>query len=170
MVNAMTRHGLKLATMWAAAAGLAVAGGTSAVALADTGGGAHSVSQHQVAKQLAAAKAVPNAKPSQAPVAKPSAPSDPAVVTTKGGTERLSCDGSELKLGDVTPANGWRGLLIATPPAPPTGTGPFPMTQLETLFVQWPHQERYGVQVVAHCEGGQPKWTVGSIDLDKPLN
>jgi len=156
--------------MWAAAAGLAVAGGTSAVALADTGGGTHSLSQHQVAKQLAAAKAVPNAKPSQAPVAKPSSVSDPVVVTTKGGTERLSCDGTELKLDDVTTANGWRALLFATPSPPPTATWPFPMTQLKTQFVQWPHQKRYGIQVVAHCEGGQPKWTVGSIDLDKPIS
>jgi hypothetical protein len=150
MVACMTAHRIKLLTMWGVAAGFAVAGGTSAVALADNHGVTPKpLSQHQVAKQLAAVKAAPNAKPSK-PSTKPSAGGDTKVVTTRGGSEEVFCSNGEVNVGSVSQAVGWRVAIFVPDPGEPNQ---------KTYFVNY-DGDRSSVEVTTHCEAGQPTWTI----------
>jgi hypothetical protein len=127
-----------------------------------------------VAQQLADAEHAPTvlgATTQVRPKTKPTARGPGVVVTTRGGTEKLSCTGSTLNFESVTPANGWRALLEEYPAQPSKGPANVPTKRLITMFVQWPLGHHHDdVQVTARCQSGTPKWTVAPLNIDRAFN
>ena len=146
----MTTHRLKLTALWAVAAGVAVAGGTSAIALADNHGvSPKPLSQRQVAQQLADAKHAPTPELNATLQVVPpvNLPKGEAIVTTRGGNEMIFCVGNKLSVDAFTQNVGWRYRVIDVPKD---------RSRLVARFSNG-HDR---VTVTAHCEAGKPKWTI----------